>query len=208
MAVLPAVALGLTGFGTAISVASAVQQGRAAAGAANVNAQMAQRQAQLQQREAQTRALLSEREATIADQDAAASITEAKYAESAQRQQGERFKAGQRAAVAGAGLEATGSPLLVMQDTASQLELDALQIRRAGEQQSADFQEEARMKRYGAKLLREQGQSALEMGDFQRQVGRYQGRVAGQAAQIGVIRSLLGGGAAMAGQFIRGGYLG
>lgn len=194
MAILPAVALGLTAVGTTISAVSAAKQGRVSADTANLNAQ-------LQNREAQARALMAEREATIAEQEAGASITEAKYAESRQREQGERFKAGQRTAVAGAGLEATGSPLLVMQDTASQLELDALSIRRAGEQQAAEFRDEARLKRYSAGEMRRTGQLALD-------VGKYQGRVARQAGQIGVIRSLLGGGEAMARQFALGGYAG
>jgi hypothetical protein len=86
-------------------------------------------QAQLAEREA----LLVERQAQSADYAAAAGRESTKFEVARQQEQAGAFKSQQRADIAVSGLEASGSPLIVMSEMAKQLELDKLAIEHAGE---------------------------------------------------------------------------
>jgi hypothetical protein len=183
-AAFPVIALGASVVGTGLSAMSALRQGQVSADTARVNAQIQRRQAEVQAR-------LSEREAQQAEYDALQIEQDTKVAEAQQRQAGTYLQASQRAAAGASGIEATGSPLLVLQETASQLELDALTIRRAGEREAAGARDEARMRRWQAEELRRSGQLSLD-------IGRYQSRAARQAGRLGAFSSLLSGGTSMA----------
>jgi hypothetical protein len=109
--------------GTAISAASAIQQGQAAKNAANYNAQMEERNAQ------------------ISRQNAA--IEEEK-----QRRQGDLRLGSMRAGYGASGVAIEGSPLDILEQSAAQEELDALTIRYRGELGAYSSEQEATLSRY------------------------------------------------------------
>jgi len=119
----------------------------------------AEAQAKSQQAWNEYNAQLAEREAKEAQEAAA-------YEESKFRKGGERLKARQRTLYAKAGVTPEGSPLEVMEQTASELEMDALMIRRGGQ---LGYQ------RYtaGAALERFAGKSALLRGRATRRASRW-----------------------------------
>ena len=105
-------------------------------------------------------AQLAERQAT--EEQAAAATEERRL-----RKGGERLKARQRAGFAKAGVTFEGSPMEVLEGTASELELDALQIRRGG-------QVGAQQQTAAAALSRLSGKSALLRGRAKRRASRTQ----------------------------------
>lgn len=118
--------------GTAMSAVSAIQQGKQAQASAKFKAEMAQRNA------------------TIARQQAAAE-------EEKQRRLGYMRQGAARAAYGASGVALEGSPLDILEQSAAQEELDALNIRYRGEigAQSAEGQ---------AALSRMRGDQALSAG--------------------------------------------
>lgn len=118
--------------------------------------------------------------AAVAMREAAAAKEAAAYEEKQQRRQTEKLLSKQRAAYAKAGVQFTGSPLLVMEETAAEAELDALAIRRGGEIAAG----------------RAISQAALD---------RMRGKQFRRAGRIGAVTSLLGGGATAAFMGTRGG---
>ncbi len=99
----------------------------------------------------------AEYSAKVAEQNAEASLKKAAYDEEAQREKVKRLLSTQRAAYGKSGVDLTGSPLLVLEDTAAQGELDALAIRYGGEI-------EAGQQKSKAELYRLQGQTAKTEG--------------------------------------------
>ncbi len=99
------------GLGTAVQAYGQFQAGQAQAGMASYNALIARQNADLTSR----RMELAKTEKEIIEQ---------KF-----RKKGERTLASQRAAFAKAGVELEGTPLIVAEETASEIELDALAIR-------------------------------------------------------------------------------
>jgi hypothetical protein len=83
-------------------------------------------------------------QATLATQRAA-------LAEAQSRRRSQRLLATQRAGFAAAGVTATGTPLLVAEDTVEQAELDALTIRFGGATEAASLRTQARIERFQGK---------------------------------------------------------
>lgn len=104
-------------------------------------------------------AQLAEREAREAQEAAA-------YEETRFRKGGERLKATQRTRYAKAGVTFEGTPSDVMEETASELERDALMIRRGGQVGAQRLTAEAALQRFA-------GKSALLRGTAARRASRW-----------------------------------
>ena len=85
--------------------------------------------------------------AAVAEQDAKAAKAKAEYDEKAHRENVRKILATQRALYGKSGVSMEGSPLLVMEDTQKQGELDALAIRYGGDVASARSRSEANVAR-------------------------------------------------------------
>lgn len=95
--------------------------------------------------------------AKLANQAAEQAKVKAAYDEAAHRENVAKFISSQKADYGKSGVEMSGSPLLVINDTIAKSELDALAIRYGGEIESAQL----RSKGAG---LRAEGQTARTMG--------------------------------------------
>lgn len=95
--------------------------------------------------------------ADVGEQNALAEADRAKQEELAHRESVRRIISSQRALYGKSGLSMEGSPLLVMEDTAEQGELDSLAIRYGGDVAAA-------RERSGANLSRMQGRQAMTSG--------------------------------------------
>ena len=96
---------------------------------------------------------MAEYNARVAEQSAVAATEKAAYDEQIHREQVRKVLSKQRALYGKSGVDMTGSPLLVLEDTAKTGELDALAIRYGGEI-------EASRARSGAGLSKAQGSQA------------------------------------------------
>lgn len=94
------------------------------------------------------------------EQNARAAEAKAKYDEDRHRESVNKILSAQRALYGKSGLEMSGSPLLTMEDTAAQGEMDALAIRYGGDVAAA-------RERSGANLSRMQGNNYQTAGYFQ-----------------------------------------
>lgn len=106
--------------------------------------------AQAQSNAAKYNAQISEQNATIARQNAAEQ-------EARQRRLAKKRLGALRAGVGASGVTMEGSPLAVMQDTAQQLELDALTIRHQGDLKARGYKVNAELDRTQAKNVKKQG---------------------------------------------------
>lgn len=98
--------------------------------------------------------------AAISEQNAIAAQQKAAYDEQMHREGVKKLLSAQRALYGKSGVEMAGSPLLVMEDTAAQGELDALAIRYGGDVNAA-------RNRSAANLSRMQGSTAMTASYFQ-----------------------------------------
>lgn len=155
----PAAIIPLMATGIGLQVAGQVQAGREAKAFGESQAALREYNAQLAEREA-----IEAREA--------AAFEERKF-----RKGGERLKARQRLGFAKAGVTFEGSPLEVMEQTAIELETDALMIRRGGQLGARRLTAEAQLQRFA-------GRSAL-----------LKGRAARRASTISALSTGLVGGA-------------
>jgi hypothetical protein len=104
---------------------------------------------------------ISDINANIATQNAALARIDAKAEETRVRKSAEKLKGTQRAAFAASGVElGTGSPLLVLADTAREAEIEALTVRNRGEIKATGFEREA----VGQKFVGEQQRRAGDSG--------------------------------------------
>jgi hypothetical protein len=81
----------------------------------------------------------------VAERDAEAAEAKAAYDANIHRDRVRRLISTQRALYGKSGVELTGSPLLVLEDTAAQGELDALAIRHGGSTSAARSRSEGRL---------------------------------------------------------------
>lgn len=106
---------------------------------------------------------LLERNAQISEQQAIQTKQEAAFEEGVKRSETQRLKATQRAAQgASGGVVDTGSNLLVLEETATLGELDALAIRYRGDVSAQRSREQATTERFEGKIARQTGK--LEAG--------------------------------------------
>lgn len=99
-------------------------------------------------------AQMAEYNAQVAERDAEIATTSAAYEEAQFRHEGEELKSVQRARYAKSGVTMTGTPLLVLEDTAAQIERDALAIRYGGSLEAARATSAASMARFTGKQAR------------------------------------------------------
>ena len=128
--------------GGALTAKSQIDQGRAARQAgktqeaiANRNALLAERQAEAEQQAAAREALKQERE-------------------------GRAFKSRQRAVIAKSGVQARGTPLAVLVETAENLEADRLNILREGAISAAQRRGQADVLRFQGRAAKKRGEAA------------------------------------------------
>lgn len=98
--------------------------------------------------------------ADVAEQGALAAQEKAKYDETLHRERIRKTLSTMRSLYGKSGVDATGSPLLALEDTAAQGELDALAIRYGGDVEAARNRSEA-------DILRMRGKTAQTASYFQ-----------------------------------------
>jgi len=145
--------------GTGVSIFGQVQQGRAA------------------RAEAETEAAWQEYNARLAEQEAKVRDQQANVQTADAQKEARQLKARQRAQIAASGMAMSGSPLLVMNETAANLERSILEVSRRGAVE--------------AQQLRSQAGMSL----FQAETAKLRGRNAQKAAYIGALGSGLSGAA-------------
>lgn len=133
--ITPAMALYVALGATAVSAASAAYQGQQAKKEADYNA-------------------------AIMEQNAIAAKNKAAYDETMHRERVRKLLSTQKAQLGRSGISLEGSPLLILEETVAQGELDALAIRYGGDI-------EASRSRSAANLSRMQGKSAITSGYVQ-----------------------------------------
>ena len=137
----------LTVASTVVGAAGAIQQGNAAAAAANYNAKVA------------------EMNATMSDRRAKDAIERGAKDEQQKRQEIAQLKGRQKAAMAANGVDLTfGSPLDTIVDTAVLGELDALTVRRNAAREAYDYDVQAVNGRADATLSRMNAKAAKTGG--------------------------------------------
>lgn len=109
-------------------------------------------------------AALQQSNAYAAERDAAFARDKAKYDETLSRQRAERIRGQQRAAIGASGLDFAGSPLDLLEETAVQSEIEALNIRAMGELSAGGSEFAAGASRLQANAYRRQGTSQLTSG--------------------------------------------
>lgn len=124
--------LALGGTAVGMTAYSSYQQGKSQAAWNEYNARVAEREA------------ASEREANA---------FEAKQ----HRREARMMQAKQRAMVGASGIEASGSPLLVMEDTAAQLAIENAQIMSQGARRVSQFKSQAILDRMAGKAAKQAG---------------------------------------------------
>lgn len=116
--------------GTVVSTISTIKQGEAAAEAAN-------------------------KQAALAEQAAADSRNQAEQQEKRQRILNKKSLGDIRANMAASGIQLEGTPLDVLQESATNAELDAIAIRHGGEMRARSYQGEAELSRYRGSSYRD-----------------------------------------------------
>lgn len=110
--------------------------------------------------QAESEAAWNEYNAQLAEREAREAQEVAAYEEKKLRKGGERLKARQRVLYAKAGVTPEGSPLEVMEQTASELEMDALMIRRGGQLGYQRYTAQAGLERMAGKSALLRGRAA------------------------------------------------
>lgn len=132
---------------TIMGAAGSIQQGNAAAAAADYNAKVSEMNAELSERRAKD------------------ALDRGANEEQKKRQEVQQILGRQQAAFAANGVDLSfGSPLDTITDTAVLGELDALTIRQNANREAYDYRVDAVNQRSGATLQRMQGQSAKTAG--------------------------------------------
>jgi hypothetical protein len=120
--------------------------------------------------------------AAVAEQGAAAARDKAAYDEAMHREQVRKILSTQRALFGVSGVDMTGSPLLVMEDTAKKSELDALAIRYGGDVAAARERSQANLSRMQGEAVKtssyyQAGSTLLQgasntYGNYQKMTGK------------------------------------
>jgi len=126
--------------GSAVSAIGAIRQGQAASNEANYRAQLAEQQAAVTRQQAEITRQQAEREKVVGRQS-----------EEDFRREQSRLMAARRARFGAAGVEqGSGSPLLVSEDFASEVELQALRIRSGADTAVTRLEQQAQQQEYQA----------------------------------------------------------
>lgn len=97
------------------------------------------------------------------EQNAALKAQQAGAAEEMQRREGRRLLGSQRAAIAQSGVGFLGSSSDIMRQSAAAAELDALNIRYAGDLERLGILNDIEMRKYNDKVLKQRGKLAMRM---------------------------------------------
>ena len=134
---------------------------------------------------------LAERNAVITDQEATFAVGVAAYNETRFRRQGQRHLGGTRAAAGAAGVEVgSGSALVVLAESAREVEMDALTIRYQGQLTARAQADRAKMLRYEKELRGIESLQAQRQTERQININTAAGREALTGAWIGAAASL------------------
>lgn len=183
-----AIGAGISAVGTAISTGvsmySADQQGRQQAALNEYNAKIARNQAIANQQIQEYNAQLMEREADAAD-------ATARVKEQQQRKENERFQARQRAAYAKSGALMEGTPLAVLGESAANLELNALEVKRQGLIERDRYLNQANMYRYQGESLFNAGMSESGLYSSQADIAKANANTAKYGSLLNGVSSIL-----------------
>ena len=102
---------------------------------------------QAQKKQGESQEQWNQYNAAVAERDAESARQSAQYEADLKRREGEKLLGRQRALFGKAGVTFEGSPLLLMEETASDIEMDALMIERTGKLTSQRYQSEATLSR-------------------------------------------------------------
>lgn len=199
-----AVQEGTDAAGTFLQIAGAIRQGQSAAAEARFNAR--QKAAQ-----SETEARLAERRAQVAENDVLAEQQALAFDVQTRRKEFARQFAKRRAAIGAAGLEYTGSSLLVAIDEARQAELDVEAMQWESERKQAGLSDEASMERFQAEELRKGIPVALGIGERTAKIAKEEAiykAIALKLEHSGRIASRWGGTTLMSGGGGGGGFAG
>jgi len=184
---LAVASLATAAVGTGVAVYGQAQQAKAANRAANYNAQVGEMNARQVSDTAAYNAKVLEQQAIQKEMDGRENIRR-------KREENRRYLSTQRGRFATSGVTNEGSPLLVMGETASLLEMDAQEINRTTQIESA---------RIRAGAAEEVRQGAFQSTQYRNQAGLdlLYGRQASSAARIGMASTLLSGASSSLGSY-------
>jgi len=177
----------------AASAYSQVEQGRAAAKAAQYNAMVAENQAEWEQYRAGIAAEQLEAQALWADYNASLAAREAEMEAALERREGRKLIGAQLARYAAAGVSTTGTPLLVMEETADEVELSALLLEHQGELEAWSYRSEAAQKRTEASLTTMLGITDADALRAGAEIQRLRGEAAQKTSRLQAGSTLLSG---------------
>jgi hypothetical protein len=115
-------------------------------------------------RQAQSQAAMANANAAAAKRDADYARNQAQYNEMLAKQRADRVRGAQRAGIAASGVDFTGSPLDLLEETTIQSEMDRQEILRSGEYKASGYDFQAAGQRYQANAYRSAGSTALTTG--------------------------------------------
>lgn len=178
MTALTVASLAVTAVGAGLSYYSQQQQASNAESTANynrqvadqnnrINLELAQRQSSWQAQNAEARAKAGQNNATALQQQGRAAEAQAREEGRRLREQNERQLSMQRARYGKAGVTSEGSPLAVMAETASLLELGVQDVNYRGDMEGRAYDRRAELERF------ESGFSLFDAG-----IARYEGAAA------------------------------
>ncbi len=144
-------------------------------GGAGLQAYGQYKQGKAAQAQAKAQSAINLYNSKVAKRQAEAEATAAKFESKQAKKRAEALKGRQRALIGASGVEAEGSPLLVQEDTAAELETEAANIRATGQRRVQRFE----------------SQSILDISAAS--AARSRARGFGQAAVIGAGSTLLQG---------------
>jgi hypothetical protein len=139
----------LVSTGAAIAASSASSKWLTTAAIATIAAAGVTTAGTIQSGRAQAK--MAEYNAQVAEREAAIAATGAEFEEAQFRRESKRLTATQRVRFAKSGVKPSGSPLLVMEDTAVETERNALAIRYGGSLEAARATSRASLERFGGR---------------------------------------------------------
>ena len=137
-----------------------------AVAAAGVSAYASYQQGQSQKRMAEYNAKIRDSQAKSLEQSSTASQQQAAYEAQQTRERKTRLLATQRVSYLKSGVEISGSALDVMNDTATELEMDALTSIYKGQISGGQYSYGADVERAGGAMSRMGGKTAAEQGNY------------------------------------------
>ncbi len=198
MAVLSAIALGLSVGGALLSARSQAKAGKAAERAAQRQGEAEERAGLAAQRAAESQAQLAEYNAAVADLQAKDALQRGDLDAQRYRSRTRVLVGEQRAGIAAGNIDVGyGSAVDVQADATFLGELDALTVRTNAAREAWGYRVEAEDLRTRAEIARQEGAAAAEAGRFGRQAAYEYGKGQRSAGRFGAATTLLGAGTSL-----------